>query len=517
VNATLHNLVYASGWRGIVLTYLLGAASALAMPPTDFWWLWFITVPFFLFRFGNVTTLKEAFREGWLFGFGYFCVALHWIGYAFLVDAKNFLWMMPFAVGGLAAVMAVYWGLATTVTFVLSRFKFQPWLSFPLMLAVAEWLRGHLMTGFPWAVPGLSADGMGPVVQLASMVGMTGLTLLVLSWSAASVAFISRGNRTDRIIALGIVVTLPLAFAWGWQREHRAPVSFVSGVMVRLVQPNLSQDDKWRTDNASQIFDGLVAASIAPGRNGEKITHVIWPESAVPFLIDESDGARKVLRTALGDGKILVTGAIRRAKRAPTSDHFTSALVFDRDATVTGVYDKWRLVPGGEFLPFEWVLAPLGFQQLVLLPGGFSAGTGPKSLAVGNAGRAGIIICYEAIFPDRLLDSVNRPTWIINITNDGWFGASTGPYQHLAQARMRAIEQGLPLARSANTGISAMIDPMGRVLDRLALEQTGFIDAGLPQPVPPPLYAHWGDDMFLVLTLAIAFLQLVSRANCQDS
>lgn len=514
--AKLKNHFTAPGWYGAALVFVLGAVSALAMPPSNMWWLFFVTVPLFLFRFGTVTTLAAAFREGWLFGFGYFCVALHWIGYAFLVDAKTYLWMMPFAVGGLAAVMAVYWGLAALVAGFLRRSHVQPWLTFPLSIAIAEWLRGHLMTGFPWAAPGLAADGMGPVVQAAALVGMPGLTLLVLTWSAALVPFVLRGNLTDRLIALVVIATLPLTFAWGWYVERNTVVTFVPGVMVRLVQPHISQDDKWRADNASMVFDRLVAATVAASSSGEKITHVIWPESAVSFLLDESAGAKDVLRRALGDGKILVTGAIRRARREPTSDHFTSVLVFDSAANVTGTYDKWRLVPGGEFLPFEWLLKPLGFQRLVSLPGGFAAGTGPQSLAIAGAGTAGIIICYEAVFPDHLLDNANRPTWIINVTNDGWFGMSTGPYQHLAQARMRAIEQGLPLARSANTGISAMIDPLGRMQNSLALGKVGFVDAALPGPLPPPPYARWGDFILLLLSLVSAFWQLVSRANCQN-
>jgi apolipoprotein N-acyltransferase len=348
------------------------------------------------------------------------------------------------------------------------------------------------------------------------VIGMTGLSLMIPIWSAASVPFILKGNRTDKFIALIILATLPGAFVWGWQRDSAATLPTVGGVTVRLVQPNISQDEKWRTDNASRVFDVLVAASTAPGKTGEKITQIIWPESAVPFLVDESDGARAVLRTSLVDGQTLVTGAIRRARREPSSDHFTSVLVFDHDGNATGIYDKWRLVPGGEFLPFEWLLGPLGFQQLVSLPGGFSAGTGPHSLSVGSAGMAGVVICYEAIFPDRLIDSGNRPTWLINVTNDGWFGTSTGPYQHLAQARMRAIEQGLPLARSANTGISAMIDPYGHILTRLPLGQSGFLDAKLPLPLAPTLYALWGDYMLLIVIFAIALFQLASRANCQD-
>ncbi len=510
----LKNIVGMAGWRGALVVYVLGALSALAMPPTHMWWLLFVTVPLFLLRFGAVTTFAAAFREGWLFGFGYFCVALHWIGFAFLVDAKTYLWMMPFAVGGLAAVMAIYWGLATAAAHALKRYGFVAWLSFPMMLAIAEWLRGHLMTGFPWAVPGLAADGMGAVVQVASVIGMTGLTLTVLLWACSLVPLITDCSWRHRAIALLLLMTLPACWVWGWQRVNAKPVAFVDGVTLRLVQPDLSQDDKWRSDNSARIFEDLVAQSVAPSTAHGAVTHIIWPESAVPFLLDESEGAKAVLRRSLQAGQVLMTGAIRRAKRDVSADHFTSVLVFNDQVNVIGTYDKWRLVPGGEFLPFAWLLEPLGFQRLVTLPGGFAAGDGAKTVDIPGAGRAAMMICYEAIFPQGSIDFRTRPSWIINVTNDGWFGVSTGPYQHLAQARLRAIEQGLPLARAANTGISAVFDAYGEVQDMLPLGVRGVVDTRLPVAAELTVYGRFGDYLLLILLLGMCSLHLISRENC---
>ena len=501
-------------WRGVLAVYVAGGASALALPPSDAWWLLYVVVPLFVFRLTGVQRPSAALREGWLFGFGYFCVALHWIGYAFFVDATTYLWMMPIAVGGLAAVMAIYWGLAAATAHYAGRYGFAPWLAFPAALSGFEWLRGHLMTGFPWAVPGLAADGMGPVAQSAALVGEPGLTLLVLTSAGAVLPFIVQSRLRDRVAALAPLILLLASFVYGILRET-TPLAAQNDVVVRIVQPNIPQVEKWQADSAAKVFDGLIAASTAPSADGLAVTHIVWPESAVPFLVDESAGARAVIRGALAGGKTLITGAIRRTAPSSDADFFTSVLVFDDAANVASVYDKWRLVPGGEFLPLAWLLEPLGFRKLVDTPGGFTAGTGPKTVHVPHAGDAGMLICYEAIFPHRLLDPLKRPNWLINVTNDGWFGTSTGPYQHLAQARLRAIEQGLPMVRSANTGISALIDARGKILGFLPIGVAGVLDMVLPPALVPTLYARIGDVALLGGLLMVMLLQLVSRPNCR--
>ncbi len=494
------------GWRGGCLVMGLGAIAALALPPIGLWPVLFVTVPALLIRFGAETTWRGGFALGWQFGFGYFLLALHWIGFAFLVDAATYLWMMPFAVCGLAAGMALYWGLAGAVTVWLTQRRLPSFITFPAVLAACEWLRGHLLTGFPWAVPGLVAGEMGGVAQLASVIGMTGLTLLVLLWAAAPVAFLAR-SRVHVAVPCLILASLVPAWLGGHWRETRYPTQFVDGVLLRIVQPNISQSDKWRAQNAAGIFDQLVAMSTAPSASGKMPTHIIWPESAVPFLVDESEAARRQIAAMLQPDKTLISGAIRRSVPDPDADYFTSVIVFDSMGKVTGSYDKWRLVPGGEFLPFAWLLEPLGFQRLVSLPGSFAAGTGPKSLPVAHAGHAGMIVCYEVIFPDRLIDTTERPDWIVNVTNDGWFGKSIGPYQHLAQARLRAIEQGVPLARAANTGVSGVFDAVGREIATSTLWRATSLDSRLPIRLAPTIYSQFGDSLLfleIVLTLISA-------------
>lgn len=484
-----HNFV-TNGWKSNFVCLALGAVSGLALPYFNAWWLLGATLPLFMMLLENG---RNWFFKGWLFGFGYFLVALHWIGFAFFVDAKADLWMMPFAVGGLAAAAAVYWGLAAYAAKKMVERGFLLWLALPACLSAAEYLRGILFTGFPWAVPGLAVDGMGSVSQLASLVGMNGLTLLILLWAAMPLAF-AQGYKKTAFITL---LLLPLSWAWGEWRLSENPTQFVEGVGLRLVQPNISQSDKWRGDNARAIFDQLLDLSTRPSQAPFKITHVIWPESAVPFLIDESPEGKAELGQALNGDKMLLTGAVRRSSMGPVNgvepSYYTSVLVFDGQAHLVAHYDKSHLVPGGEYLPLAWLLEPLGFRKVVNLPDSFSAGLGPQSIAIAGAGLASLQICYESIFPNGTIDHHNRPDWIVNVTNDGWFGNSTGPYQHLAQMRLRAVEQGLPVARAANTGISAVIDPLGRYIERTELGKPDARDSRLPLKIQPTVYSFLGD------------------------
>lgn len=493
------------------LALAAGAVIAAGLPPLGAWPLAFIGFPLFLMLLDTVPPGRRlaGFGTGWLFGLGYFAVAFHWIGFAFLVEAETYLWMMPFMLGILAGGMAAYWGLAALLARRLGGSGMALALAFAGTLAVAEWLRGHLFTGFPWAAPGLLADGMGGLAQVASLIGMTGLSLLIVLWASLPYVLLATPRRGAVLASFALLLLLPALWAWGDWRLAGAGDAMRPGVALRIVQPNLPQEEKWREDNARQIFDDLEQMSAVPtpeqpdGIAG--ITHVFWPESAVPFLIDESPVAREELKPLLGGRTALVTGAVRvdRKGEGEAPDAHNSIIVFDGTAQVAARYDKWRLVPGGEFLPLAWALEPLGFQQVVETPGSFVPGPGPRTVTLPGGLRAGLTVCYEAIFPDRLVDDADRPDVIVNVTNDGWFGRSTGPWQHFAQARLRAIEQGLPVIRAANTGISAVIDPYGRTLRMLPLMEKGVVDSPLPVALAPPPYARWGDSGLLLLALMV--------------
>jgi apolipoprotein N-acyltransferase len=350
---------------------------------------------------------------------------------------------------------------------------------------------------------------------------MTGLTLLIVLWAGLPHVLLSARGRSSLLAALAIGLLLPGLWGWGALRLAAADAGMVPGVAVRIVQPNVPQEQKWREDNARAIFDDLKRLSVLPTAErpegiGE-VTLLVWPESAVPFLIDESPAARAELQPMLGGRTTLLTGAIRVDRTGGEDpDVFNSIIVFDGTAEPVARYDKWRLVPGGEFLPLAWLLEPLGFRRVVTTPGNFTPGEGPVTIALPGGLRAALLVCYEVIFPDHLVDPADRPGLIVNVTNDGWFGRSTGPWQHLAQARLRAIEQGLPVVRAANTGVSAVIDSHGRYLALLPLLEEGVIDATLPAAIATPVYGQWGDVILLLLlnaTLGSVVLLKRTRKN----
>ena len=498
-----------TGWRRGSLAFICGAFTALGLPPLGLWPIIFVSVPVFLVLLETVPakSWRSGFGTGWLFGFGYFAVAFHWIGFAFLIDAATYLWMMPFMLGGLAGGMAIYWGLAAVAAKRLGGRGLPLALAVAASIATVEWLRGHLFTGFPWAAPGLVADGMGAVAQSASVIGMTGLTLMIVLWATSPYVLLGRALVVERVVTAALLLLLPIAWGYGALRLASATNATVPGVALRIVQPNISQEQKWRQENARGIFEQLkdLSAASTPDRPEGigSVTHLFWPESAVPFLIDESPVAATELKPLLGGRTVLVTGSIRREGPDEASNAFNSIIVFDGNAEVAARYDKWRLVPGGEFLPLAWLLEPLGFQKVVRTPGSFASGPGPSTIGLPGAPDAGFLVCYEVIFPDRLVDEGRRPGFLVNVTNDGWFGRSTGPYQHAAQARMRTVEQGLPLVRAANTGISLVIDSYGRYLHQLPLMEAGVIDSPLPVAIAATPYARWG-DWVLMLMVALA-------------
>lgn len=505
-----------SGWRRAGLLLIAGAAAGLAMPPFDLWPLLFLAFPILAWSLDQASW-RRAFAAGWLFGLGYFTACFYWIGIAFLVDAATYLWMMPFMVGALAGGMALYWGLAAAAVVLLHQRGLARIITFAILIGLAEWLRGHLLTGFPWTAPGLAVDGMGGLAQAASLIGMPGLTLLIVLWATLpALAGLAQTRQVDWVAGALLLALLPGLWLWGNHRLANDDDKPVDGVALRIVQPNIAQEAKWNPERERENFDRLkrLSSQTSPRypQGINDVSVVIWPESAVSFFIDESEIGLAELAELLPQQTVLVMGALRRDAVGQGERHvYNSVLAFDGDASLIGHYDKWRLVPGGEFLPFEEILKPLGFRKVVTVPESFAAGPGPSNIALPGLPTAAVLICYEAIFPHDLIDPVQRPDWIINVTNDAWFGKSSGPYQHLAQARLRTIEQGLPLVRAANTGISAIIDPYGRIETSLDLGLEGVLDGQLPKALASTLYARAGDWSLLVLMLLLGMIGFAAK------
>jgi apolipoprotein N-acyltransferase len=465
-------------------------------------------------RWYNRPTVAAA-EIGWWFGFGYFVPGLFWVGEAFLVEAERFALLLPFAVTLLPAYLALYWGAAAGLAARLWSASPLRVLWLALALSAGEWARGHALSGFPWNTLGYALTYPLPLMQSAALFGIYGLTLVSLLifalpavlWSELTSATAGRRRALALAVALGPLALLALG---GQIRLALAGGLMVPGVKIRIVQPSVPQREKWLPENQGRIFlDHLALSATGPAGSRDDladVTHVIWPEAAMPFFPLEHPDVRASIGRALPEGTLLITGALR-AEPAPTGASppwriFNSILVFSEQGSLVASYDKTHLVPFGEYLPLQPLLEAVGLRQLTRLRGGFNVGASPRPLLdIPRLPPAAPLICYEAIFAGAVVEGNERPGLLLNVTNDGWFGDTTGPRQHLHQARVRAVEEGLALMRAANNGISAAVDPYGRILARLDVDARGTIDVGLPAALSPPPYARLGDTLFLALWL----------------
>ena len=519
-----HWIVLSWGWRRALVAFSAGAVSMLAMAPFDAWPVLFFTFPILVWLVdgaagGRLGGLPSAAIAGWWFGFGYSLAGLYWVGYAFLVDVKTFGWLLPFAVIALPAAMACYTGLGLALARMLWTRGPTRLIALAVALTAAEWLRGHLFSGFPWNLYGYALTGPLVLAQSAALIGIWGLTFIAVAVFASPAVFAD--DRTDSRrpwlpLALGIAILAALATYGAW-RLGRTPTAFVDNVRLRIMQPNLQQDDKFNYSAKQRVMSHyleLSDRSTGPQSTGVRdATHLIWPESAFPFLLTREPDALAQIAALIPEGTVLITGAVRAPELPPGQKierAYNSIYVIDHDGSILSVYDKVHLVPFGEYLPFQDFLEKLGLMQLTKLPGGFIAGERRRPMPVPRAPRMLPFLCYEIIFPGETVPDNERPGWLLNLTNDGWFGISSGPYQHLQQARVRTIEQGLPLVRAANTGISAVIDPLGRIVKSLPLGAEGIMDASLPRRIDATLYARTGDSG-VALVIGAALIIIIRR------
>ncbi len=520
-------ITLASGWHRALIAFAAGALSALALAPFNAWPILFVTFPVLVWLVdGSAATrwsgAAAAAGAGWCFGFGYFVAGLYWVGYAFLVDAKTFGWLLPVAVAGLPAYLAIYTaaGLAAARLIWVRGSARIPALA--ATLTAGEWLRGHLLSGFPWNSFGYALTQPLLLAQSVSLIGVWGLTFLAVAIFASPAVLTDDRNDTPnprRVPLLALAILAALA-GYGAIRLAAHPTEFVDGVKLRIMQPDLQQDEKFNYASKTQVMERYLRLSdraTGPQSNGARdVTHLIWPESAFPFFLTREPDALAQIVALLQPGTVLITGAVRAAAAAPDgriSRAYNSVYVIDHDGSILGIYDKVHLVPFGEYLPLQGLLERFGLRQLTKMVGGFLSGGRRRAMDVPHAPKMLPLICYEAIFPGDAIPPGERPGWIVNVTNDGWFGISTGPYQHLQQARVLAIAEGLPLVRAANTGISAVIDPVGRIVRSLPLGSEGVLDSTLPRAIAPTIYARFG-DIALVLFMVVSLL-IVARRRLQ--
>ena len=475
------------------LALVAGGLTVLTLPPFS----WLIAVPvafsvlFIVLR--NIST-SRAFLVGWAFGLGQFGIGISWIAESFYVDAERFGALAIPAVAGLSAGLAIFPGMAAMLFAAIMQRRAVGGIAAGLLFATCwvatEWLRGHVLTGFPWNLAAYALVDYAALRQPAAWVGSYGLGFLtVFIGILPGVLTVAAPKRRAPVLVLFAVAVAGFWVGGALRSGQDVPPTDVA---LRIVQGNVPQVEKWVPGSRQRALEKYLGLSAQPGR----FDVLLWPETAFPGFLDEDAAARARISAALPDGRILLTGAPDRVEGDGGTRYFNTVQAYDGTSEILTGYAKHHLVPFGEYVPLRgW----LPIERLTEGLGDFTPGPGPRTLAIPGAPLVAVAICYEIIFPGHVVDDLFRPDWIFNATNDAWFGTSIGPEQHLASARMRAVEEGLPVVRAANTGISAIIDANGNVVARLDTGETGTIDAGLPGARTPTPYARFGDWTLLVL------------------
>lgn len=479
------------GWRRALAAFLAGAAAALGQPPFDFFAACLIAFPVLVWLLDGAASapgerlLRRIFRPfftGWWFGFGYFLAGFWWTGNALLVEAELFAWALPLAVFGLPALLAVFHGLAAMIARLLWSDGLGRIAAIAFAFGLAEWLRGFVLTGFPWNAIGQAAMPVPLLMQSVSVVGMTGMNALAVFVFAMPALLASpRGRRAGFALALLLMAAHVGYGAWRLSTADAASDTLVN---VRIVQPSIDQAEKWDATVRDRIFATYLDLSARPPAAGAPQPDlIVWPETSVPFILAERPDALVAFGELVGEGQTLLAGAVRveGAGRPQDMRYYNAVVAINAAGETYDAVDKIRLVPFGEYLPLADLLGRFGMKRLVQSVSDFSPGGPRRAIETAGGVRALPFICYEIIFPGIAGYGDAGADLILNVTNDAWFGDTPGPYQHFRQAQIRAVEAGLPLVRAANNGISGVVDAYGRVIDAFALDAVGVLDVAVPR------------------------------------
>lgn len=503
-------LTEAPRWRRLLFALVLGVVAVGAMPPLYVLPLLIVAFTGLVWLVDSARTRRQAFATGWLFGLGYFTAGLYWVANAFYVQAEQFGQLAPFAVVGLSALLAMFTGGAALLAHAGRGRGIGSVLIFAAAWILFEWLKSWVLTGFPWNLIGSAWVFSDAMIQSAAVVGTYGLGLLTVIAAAMPAVLADRETPLRRALACVVIAFLVLAAVWAagaFRLATAGPVEMVPDVRLRLVQPNIPQRLKFRRDLVDDHLAEHLRLSTAPAAPGDPPpTDVIWGETAAPLFLANDPERLSLIAKSTPPGGLTIVGTMRRSPPSQPFEVWNSLLAISGDGSVVGYYDKSHLVPFGEYVPLRNVI---GISKFTAGTSDFSAGPGLRTLDLPGLPPVSPLICYEVIFPAQVTAPGERPRWLLNLTNDGWYGISAGPHQHFAAARLRAVEEGLPLVRVANTGISGIIDPYGRVIRSLGLGETGFVDGPLPVAAAPTPYARFGNWSPLLLVTVVAVLGLV--------
>lgn len=493
------------------VAFASGCLASVAMAPLNIWAALIVSLPCLYLLVLYSRSSRFAGVLGWLFGFGYFSFSLSWIGNALLVDGNPYKWAWIFAVSGLPALLAFFPAMAVGLAKAFCNLRtFRGWIGFISIFCLFELLRGHVFTGFPWNLMGYTWSDTLPVIQILWLSDVYFLTWLTMLWLSLPACIVFQNTKQIRIACLISILSFTGCFIFGIIRLQE-PESYVPDTSIKIVQPNIKQSEKWEASKTQSHLDKLLELSRRKGADRFQRTLIIWPETAMNFRMTHDFNAAEdiaaMLRSYSGDAK-LITGMLRYNR--VYSQYTNSTVMFHAEGLEQNIYDKHHLVPFGEYIPFQkWIpLAP------VVKFKGFETGDGPSTLKAYDNLRYSPLICYEIIFPGKSLNTDTKdhhaPDFILNVTNDAWYGESAGPHQHLSKAVYRAIESGLPVIRSANTGFSAIISPFGRISGKQVLFQELSEELVLPtKNIPVSIVLQFKHKFVMV------FLLLFSIAGCQ--
>jgi apolipoprotein N-acyltransferase len=515
------------GWRRFLLLLVAGALAGLSVPPFFFLPVLFLTMPIWVWALDGAERAKgwrllfgPAFSIGFAFGLGYFLVAFHWLGAAFFVDGGWVLWAMPPAILALSALIALFWGLASAIAHITWSHGWTRILTLSAWLAAAEFARGHLFTGFPFDLLGYSLTGTEEMMQLASIIGVYGLTFLAPLLAMTPALVWPADDRTwSRRLAPVFLALFVIAaqLGYGWNRLSEMVATERTDISMRLVQPLVREHSDFGNVDPVALIDRLVMLSdmrMDPNDQGlADITHLVWPESSLPFFLESYPDALARIARMLPDGATLITGVPRLPYELEPGTNrqppYNSVVAIDTDGEVVASYDKSHLVPFGEYLPFAPFFRQLGITQFVPGADGWSAGDMRRRLMSLPAAPAPLIlVCYEILFSGDLGDTA-AAQFLLNVTNDAWFDGSVGPAQHAHHARLRAVEEGMSLLRAANTGLTFATDPLGRITARLTPGEMAALDVRPHEKLATTVFAqvrHWPFLIAVLAGIAVGFV-----------
>lgn len=508
------------GLKRVVIAALAGVLASFALAPFDFFAVLFVAFPILVWLLdganydkhrGFVEKMWPIFGIGWAFGFGYFSAGLWWLANTVLVSPEGAVWMLPFALFGLPAVLAVFYGLATMLAQMVWSDNLSRIFALSASFGLFEYLRSFIFTGFPWNVIGYGAMPVPVAMQIVEITGIFGISVFtVFVVSVPALLTTKKGLRSGVMIA-GLFVTLQLGYGALVLSQHDQAFSDAT---VRLVQPSIEQSEKWDDERRDGIFQTHLALTAANNPwNAQKPDIIIWPETSVPYILTKTPTALELIADVLDENQILLAGAVRLEEQiaGQKDQYYNTIYALNGAGQIIASADKAHLVPFGEYLPFDRFARTIGLAPLADSFGGYTAASQQRPIDLPDGLRILALICYEIIFPKYADNSGLKADVIVNVTNDAWYGKTPGPYQHLRQSQIRAIEQGLPLLRAGNNGISVITDNRGRILSGMEIDYFGFLDYEIPVKREFILSEYYRFYFFIAVIFVFSVLSITQR------